>query len=482
VRLQDLRDVIDKYFEIIEWKVSVEGLDRLTPEIRHKWRKYTLDELLGQNIYITGRRRDVPLGNDIARRPFHHPPEAYLADKDYSAEPIEPYGFANSVYFAGPNELCSHSDNNTAGARVFERLRPGDRITLAKFTGKFPVTVAEVVQPAGVAARIKIRETINDNQLKLNYDQWTIADYGPGAAVPGEHATPPAAHRQEDPDRPARPTQNPVQLFPVVEPPPLPAAKTSSAPIPAAISGPQPGAPLANAILAAIDKYGSDIPSVRFISSLATAPGEAAYTALQDRNRGTLERAARPDGDHKYLDIPFWVGHKLTLARKLRLDSSKPLNILDLGTGAGHFLFVARSMGHHVIGIDGANTLHADVASVLGVDRRTQAVVRGQPLPDFSRKFDLVTSIWINYDQTTLDGQQVYWTPAEWAGLLNDIVERQLAVPGRIYLELNQQRGRDGVYAHNQDLLSWFERQGAAVDKAHGIVDIQLSQPKRFTA
>src|SRR5262249_11213242 len=55
IRLEDLRLVIAKYFEFVEWKIAVEGRTRLTPELRKKWKKYSLAELLGQNIYITGR-------------------------------------------------------------------------------------------------------------------------------------------------------------------------------------------------------------------------------------------------------------------------------------------------------------------------------------------------------------------------------------------------------------------------------------------
>src|SRR5262249_33988793 len=104
IRLEDLRAVIAKYFEIIEWKIAVEGLPRLTPELRKKWRKYSLAELLGQNIYITGKRRDVPLDTDLKDRQLFHPDERYLDDKDYSHEDLTPYYLSHSVFFSSRGE------------------------------------------------------------------------------------------------------------------------------------------------------------------------------------------------------------------------------------------------------------------------------------------------------------------------------------------------------------------------------------------
>ena len=134
VRLEDLRLLIAKYFEIVEWRVSVDALARLTPEIRARWKKYTLEELLGRNIYITGRRRDRPLDVDLSSRQFHHPAQDYQAERDFSGEDIEPFALINSAYFSKTRELFSHGDNDNAAHRVFTRLKPGDTVTVRKFT------------------------------------------------------------------------------------------------------------------------------------------------------------------------------------------------------------------------------------------------------------------------------------------------------------------------------------------------------------
>jgi SAM-dependent methyltransferase len=181
VRMVDLRDVIDKYFEIVEWNVSVEGFRRLTPELRKKWANYTLEELLGQNIYITGRRRDAPLATDLSNRQFHHPKEDYLAGQDHSAEPIAPYTLAHSLFFTPKGEACSHSDNDHAGLRVIEQLRPGDKVTAAKFTNRLNLTVKEIVKVEGGAPRLTFVEPIPESVWRTSRDQWTLLEFGPGS-------------------------------------------------------------------------------------------------------------------------------------------------------------------------------------------------------------------------------------------------------------------------------------------------------------
>jgi SAM-dependent methyltransferase len=55
----------------------------------------------------------------------------------------------------------------------------------------------------------------------------------------------------------------------------------------------------------------------------------------------------------KYLDAPRWIRLNIRRAQELRLKlRPKPLRILDLGSGAGYFLLVARHLGHSSIGLD----------------------------------------------------------------------------------------------------------------------------------
>lgn len=191
VRMADFRDAVEKYFDIVEWQVSVEGLSRLTPELRAKWSKYSLEELLGQNIYITGRRRPVPRGSDLARRVFHHPPQTYLADRTYTDEPMEPYALAHSFYFSSIGKAFSHSDNDSAADQVFLRLKPGDKVTAVKFVEALKLTVKAVERPDGGAPRVTFVEAIPSAVLADSRDQWSFKEFGPQAAARVDRRGPP---------------------------------------------------------------------------------------------------------------------------------------------------------------------------------------------------------------------------------------------------------------------------------------------------
>ena len=174
VRLEDLRLLIAKYFEIVDWRAEIAARGRLTPDIRARWKRYTLAELLGKNVYVTGRRRDTPLDIDLSGRQFHHPDAAYRAERDFTDEPMAPFDFANSVYFAGRDEVRSHADNDFAGARLFATLAPGDRVVLSKFTHALPFTVRAVTQPAKGPPRLHLREPAEAAFLEGNHDQWSL--------------------------------------------------------------------------------------------------------------------------------------------------------------------------------------------------------------------------------------------------------------------------------------------------------------------
>jgi hypothetical protein len=150
--------------------------------LRKKWAQYTLEELLGQNIYITGRRRDKPLATDLSKRQFHHPKEDYLAGQDHTSEPMAPYSFAHSLYFTPKGEACSHSDNDNAGLRVIDQLKPGDKVTAAKFINRLNLTVREVVKVDGGAPRITFVEPIPESVWKTSRDQWALLEFGPGSS------------------------------------------------------------------------------------------------------------------------------------------------------------------------------------------------------------------------------------------------------------------------------------------------------------
>lgn len=172
IRLDDLRLLTMKYFEIIEWNLALVAIDRLTSEIRRRHAKYSLEELLSQVVYVTARRRDIPLDTDLSALQLHHPDLEYKSDADYSDEDIERYKLMNMVYLSKNNQIVSHSTNNFAGAELFSRLKTDDRILLTKGEKRLTYTVREVRRDRNGRARLVVNEEHDPRILTESYDQW----------------------------------------------------------------------------------------------------------------------------------------------------------------------------------------------------------------------------------------------------------------------------------------------------------------------
>jgi SAM-dependent methyltransferase len=184
-----------------------------------------------------------------------------------------------------------------------------------------------------------------------------------------------------------------------------------------------------------------------------------------------------PIGVFKYADLPFWIGHKVALAQRLGLDKSKPLKILDIGMGAGHFAAVAQGLGHQVTGTDISVPLYDDIAAALNLDRRILPVAQGAAHPDVGGPFDRVTIIWqvFDYVRTFEDDTREYWPLSDWELLLCDLAKNHVHPNGLIHLELNPHiQGNDSYF--DQDLLDFCAEHGADMTlRDLGIVDLPVA-------
>src|ERR1700719_1301948 len=68
-------------------------------------------------------------------------------------------------------------------------------------------------------------------------------------------------------------------------------------------------------------------------------------------------RERYPEGSNfptinRFANVPYWIRINIERAQDLWLDRSPPLSILDLGCGAGYFLYVCKFFGHEVLGLD----------------------------------------------------------------------------------------------------------------------------------
>src|SRR5437870_6670738 len=72
----------------------------------------------------------------------------------------------------------------------------------------------------------------------------------------------------------------------------------------------------------------------------------------------------------KYVEAERFLRMNIRRVQDIGLDRMRPQHILDLGSGAGYFLFVARTLGHSGLGLDVDNCpLFRDMFELFGVQR-----------------------------------------------------------------------------------------------------------------
>ena len=152
--------------------------------------------------------------------------------------------------------------------------------------------------------------------------------------------------------------------------------------------------------------------------------------------------ASSSDRYAKYADVERWLKINLPRAQELKLDRSSPKRILDLGCGAGFFLFLAKQFGHEGIGLDVADfPLSNELIDLFGIKRVTGRIRAFQPLPDFGGKFDLITAFSSAFGRS--EDESRGWTVEEWKFFLEDL-ERHRADRSEVLFEINS--GKDGRY------------------------------------
>jgi SAM-dependent methyltransferase len=182
-----------------------------------------------------------------------------------------------------------------------------------------------------------------------------------------------------------------------------------------------------------------------------------------------------------YEDAAYWIGVNVKRAQDLWLDRSPPLDILDLGCGAGYFLYLCRLFGHEGLGFDTdeepffrGTTKFFNVRRVIGrIEPQTQ-------LPDLRKQFDLVTGHRVCFHRIARseNGEWLEWTLADWEFFINDIRTRFLKLDGRLLLEFNPRP--DGSSFFTDDLRAFFKSQGARIFRWKALLAADPRQRPRF--
>jgi SAM-dependent methyltransferase len=160
----------------------------------------------------------------------------------------------------------------------------------------------------------------------------------------------------------------------------------------------------------------------------------------------------------KYLELNRWIDTNIRRIRRLELDISAPVRILDLGCGAGYFAYTAQLLGHDVVGLDIDDVpMFAEATRLLGVPRVISRIQAFTPLPDLGEKFDLITAFMICFNDHKQPG---LWGVPEWEFFLDDLATH-LTAGGRVWLEFN--REYDGTF-YTPELKEFFEQRGAEIN------------------
>ena len=174
------------------------------------------------------------------------------------------------------------------------------------------------------------------------------------------------------------------------------------------------------------------------------------------------DHSAVDPGSHtvKYLDIETWLTPNIRRVLNLGLDVKSDKRILDIGSGAGYFLYICKRLGHDALGLDVPDPTAAwygKMFRLYGVPRVIWYINPMEKLPDLGPPFDYVTGFMICFNQPKSENA---WRIEQWRFFLDDL-QSHLKPKAIVWFELNP--GLDGIH-YTAELREFFESRGAIVD------------------
>ena len=200
-----------------------------------------------------------------------------------------------------------------------------------------------------------------------------------------------------------------------------------------------------------------------------------------ERLRGRYPYRPNARKINAYEDAAYWIDVNVKRVQDLWLDRTPPLDILDLGCGAGYFLYLCQLFGHEGLGFDtDEESFFRGATEFFGVRRVIGRISPQTPLPDITRKFDLVTGHRVCFHRVTRteNGEWIEWTPADWEFFIQDIRTRFLKPHGRLLLEFNPRP--DGSSFFTKELRACFLSQGARIFRWKALLAADPNQRPQF--
>jgi SAM-dependent methyltransferase len=183
----------------------------------------------------------------------------------------------------------------------------------------------------------------------------------------------------------------------------------------------------------------------------------------------TLIKSSGERREHKlsYADVELWLARSWKAAKRLGLDKSQSLDVLDIGIGPGYFLYVCQQLGHRCVGIDrpGDYPFWKAVRHWLGVNHVVEhSIEPRQLLPKTLGSFDLVSAFRAQFNFN--NHAKRLWTLDEWSFFLDDLRDHVLRPSGRFVLKLAKQehKGNEGLKRSDSELTKFMVGRGAKVE------------------
>lgn len=156
----------------------------------------------------------------------------------------------------------------------------------------------------------------------------------------------------------------------------------------------------------------------------------------------------------KYIDPSIWFESKIDQALRLGLDQREPIDILDIGTGPGHFPVVAEFYGHRVVGTDlpyrttgklERGHIYDALADIYGVNRIPLKIEAFTPFPALDRRYGMVTAFLAAFN---IDANRKPWSADAWRFFLADVRDNVLTDNGEIYMTLDDNKLSEESWAY----------------------------------